>query len=66
PQHLSSHELVGGNGMVEMGTFVAILVGTIIGGASAGFVEHGALLLACACVAIALAGRRSSARVSTR
>jgi len=57
PQHLSSEELVGGNGMVEMGTFVAILVGTIIGGAGAGFVEHGALVLACACVAIALAGR---------
>ncbi|MDR6377648.1 MFS transporter [Paraburkholderia caledonica] len=57
PQHLSSEELVGGNGMVEMGTFVAILIGTIVGGAGAGFVEHGALVLACACVAIALAGR---------
>jgi 1-acyl-sn-glycerol-3-phosphate acyltransferase len=57
PQHLSREELVGGNGMVEMGTFVAILVGTIVGGASAGFVENGALVLACACVAIALAGR---------
>ncbi|MBW9106892.1 MFS transporter [Paraburkholderia phenoliruptrix] len=63
PQHLSNQELVGGNGMVEMGTFVAILVGTIVGGASAGFVEHGALVLACACVAIALAGRMVSAFV---
>ncbi|MFN7667458.1 MAG: MFS transporter, partial [Burkholderiales bacterium] len=32
PQHLNSHELTGGNGLVEMGTFVAILLGTITGG----------------------------------
>lgn len=31
PQHLNDHELVGGNGLVEMGTFVAILIGTIVG-----------------------------------
>jgi hypothetical protein len=29
PQHLDAHELTGGNGLVEMGTFVAILLGTI-------------------------------------
>ena len=32
PQHLSSAELVGGNAMVQMGTFIAILLGTILGG----------------------------------
>ena len=32
PQHLKPDELVGGNGLVEMGTFVAILLGTIAGG----------------------------------
>src|SRR4029453_19382692 len=32
PQHLRPEELVGGNGLVEMGTFVAILIGTIAGG----------------------------------
>ena len=31
PQHLGEHELVGGNGMVEMGTFVAILMGQVLG-----------------------------------
>lgn len=31
PQHLEPKELVGGNGLVEMGTFLAILFGTIIG-----------------------------------
>jgi len=32
PQNLSNKELVGGNGLVQMGTFIAILLGTIIGG----------------------------------
>jgi 1-acyl-sn-glycerol-3-phosphate acyltransferase len=32
PQHLQPGELVGGNAMVEMGTFIAILLGTIGGG----------------------------------
>jgi 1-acyl-sn-glycerol-3-phosphate acyltransferase len=57
PQHLRPSELVGGNGLVEMGTFVAILIGTIIGGASAGWMEHGAILLAGCCFAVALIGR---------
>ncbi|MBR0567376.1 MFS transporter [Azoarcus sp. L1K30] len=32
PQHLREDELVGGNAMVESGTFVAILIGTLTGG----------------------------------
>ena len=35
PQHLGERELVGGNAQLEMSTFVAILVGTIAGGALA-------------------------------
>ncbi len=31
PQHLHQTELVGGNAMIEMGTFVAILLGTLFG-----------------------------------
>ncbi|MBP0594511.1 MFS transporter [Paraburkholderia sp. LEh10] len=60
PQHLDKTELVGGNGMVEMGTFVAILLGTIAGGAAAGAQTHGAAILAFGCVAIALIGRVAS------
>tara|TARA_B110000211_G_scaffold123331_1_gene142257 strand:- start:1473 stop:3380 length:1908 start_codon:yes stop_codon:yes gene_type:complete len=30
PQHLDNHELVGGNALVEMGTFLAILIGTLV------------------------------------
>jgi 1-acyl-sn-glycerol-3-phosphate acyltransferase len=32
PQHLAQDEITGGNGLVEMGTFLAILVGTLLGG----------------------------------
>ncbi len=32
PQQLDESELVGGNAQIEMGTFVAILLGTIVGG----------------------------------
>ena len=31
PQHLKTEELMGGNGVVEMGTFVGILLGEILG-----------------------------------
>ncbi|HEX8986621.1 MAG TPA: MFS transporter [Rhodocyclaceae bacterium] len=36
PQHLREEELVGGNALVEAGTFVAILLGTVAGGLLAG------------------------------
>ena len=32
PQHLRESELVGGNALIEAGTFVAILLGTLLGG----------------------------------
>ena len=41
PQHLKESELVGGNAFVEMGTFLAILLGTIAGGVLAGFGDVG-------------------------
>ena len=40
PQHLHEDQLVGGNALIEAGTFVAILVGTLAGGLLAGSVEH--------------------------
>jgi 1-acyl-sn-glycerol-3-phosphate acyltransferase len=36
PQHLKTEELVGGNALIEAGTFVAILLGTLLGGLLAG------------------------------
>ena len=57
PQALSERELTGGNGMVEMGTFVAILLGNIVGGLMVAIPQVGPGYVAMACVALALAGR---------
>lgn len=57
PQVLNERELTGGNGMVEMGTFVAILLGNIVGGLLVAIPEVGRTQVAIACLAIALAGR---------
>ena len=40
PQHLHTDELVGGNALIEAGTFVAILIGTLAGGVLAGSVAQ--------------------------
>ena len=56
PQHLKPEELVGGNGLVEMGTFVAILLGTIAGGLVVAAGPHGPLWAGWLAVAIAVAG----------
>jgi len=57
PQHLDESELTGGNGMVEMGTFVAILLGTILGGVLVGVPGAGPDLVAAVSVALAIVGR---------
>lgn len=55
PQHLSEQELIGGNGMVEMGTFVAILLGQVLGAWLAAHTEH-ATVISITLVTIALFG----------
>ena len=57
PQVLDERELTGGNGMVEMGTFVAILLGNVAGGVIVAIPEVGRQDVAIACVALALVGR---------
>ncbi|KQW35529.1 MFS transporter [Rhizobacter sp. Root404] len=57
PQHLNERELTGGNGMVEMGTFVAILLGQVAGGLLVAIPEVGRHYVAIGCVAVALLGR---------
>ena len=65
PQHLRDAELVGGNGLVEMGTFVAILLGTMAGGVLVSIPGNGPVYVAAVCVVIAVAGRIASAYVPT-
>lgn len=57
PQVLGERELTGGNGMVEMGTFVAILLGNIAGGLLVAIPEVGHRDVALTCVLLALLGR---------
>ena len=60
PQHLNERELTGGNGMVEMGTFVAILLGQVAGGLLVAIPQIGPHYVALACVAVALIGRATA------
>jgi 1-acyl-sn-glycerol-3-phosphate acyltransferase len=57
PQVLNERELTGGNGMVEMGTFVAILLGNVVGGLIVSIPDVGRQDVAIACVLLALTGR---------
>ena len=57
PQVLNERELTGGNGMVEMGTFVAILLGNVVGGILVAIPQVGHASVAIACVALAVLGR---------
>ena len=57
PQHLGEREITGGNGMVEMGTFVAILLGQVAGGLLIALPEVGATYVALGCLIVAMAGR---------
>ncbi len=59
PRHLKETELIEGNALVQMGTFAAILLGTILGGVMIAE-EHGRQYVAYAIVIFAAAGYLSS------
>ena len=63
PQTLKPEELVGGNGLVEMGTFVAILIGTIVGGLVVAIEGRGPVLAGAVALAIAVAGYVASRKI---
>ncbi len=65
PQHLTTEELIGGNGLVEMGTFLAILLGTIAGGVLIGISEIGHLIVSAIVISIAILGYISSLGIPT-
>ena len=56
PQKLAPHELVGGNGLVEMGTFVGILLGEVLGAVLVAQRPWGIEYVAVGTIAIAVAG----------
>ncbi len=59
PSHLAENELVAGNGLVEAGTFLGILAGTIAGGALF-LLPHGPVVVSVAGVLAAAAGLASA------
>ena len=60
PQALHPQELVGGNGLVETGTALAILFGMMLGGSLMLSPAHGPMLASLAVLAIAIAGYAAS------
>jgi len=63
PQHLHSDELVGGNGIIEMGTFVGILLGEVIGAILVMHKPWGIHFIAIGTILFALAGMWASWRI---
>ncbi|MBI3284548.1 MAG: MFS transporter [Burkholderiales bacterium] len=63
PQHLHSDELIGGNGLIEMGTFVGILLGEILGAMLVVHQPWGIQLVAYGAIAIAVLGYLTSLRI---
>ena len=55
PQHLEEQQLTGGNGLLSMGTFLAILLGTILGGILVS-IQYGPFLVAGVVVMLAVLG----------
>ena len=63
PQKLHTDELIGGNALVESGTYVAIIVGLIIGVESVDFESKRQTLLATLLVAVACIGYLTSRQI---
>jgi 1-acyl-sn-glycerol-3-phosphate acyltransferase len=63
PQKLHTDELIGGNALVESGTYVAIIVGLIIGVESVDFESKRQTLLAALLVAVACIGYLTSRKI---
>ncbi len=65
PQHLEERELTGGNGMMAMGTFLAILLGTILGGILVSIEHYGPISVGGIVILLALLGFFASLFIPT-
>ena len=63
PQQLKPDELIGGNGLIEMGTFVGILLGEVLGAILVVHKSWGIQLVAFGTIAIAVLGWLFSRRI---
>ena len=65
PQQLTTEELVGGNALVESGTYVAIILGLIVGGIAVAIDPDNQATLAACLIFVALTGYLASRQVPT-
>ncbi len=63
PQQLATNELVGGNALVESGTYLAIIFGLIVGGISVAIDAPNLYVLSTCLVGIAVSGYLASRRI---
>ena len=63
PQQLDTDELIGGNALVEAGTYIAIILGLIVGGATVAVSPDAQTLLGSSLVAVAVFGYLASRQV---
>ncbi|WP_373988235.1 MFS transporter [Duganella sp. BuS-21] len=63
PQQLNKEELIGGNGVTEMGTFVGILMGEVLGAVLVVQQPHGLMLEAAATMLVAVLGLLAAYRI---
>lgn len=63
PQKLKTDELIGGNALVESGTYIAIILGLVIGGLAASSSQFGDFPLAIWLVSISIIGYLSSRKI---
>ena len=63
PQQLADDELVGGNALVEAGTYIAIIVGLIVGGLAVAIATDSQIIIGACLIAIAITGYLASRRV---
>ncbi|MFT3977348.1 MAG: MFS transporter [Sphingomonas bacterium] len=59
PQHLGEDDVLGGTGLVEAGTYISILLGTVL----AGFIYQSVVIVALVTFAVALAGYLTARQV---
>ena len=62
PQHLKNYELLGANSLIETGTFLAILLGTLFGGIMI-LPANGKLVVGLSIIALAVAGYLISRKI---
>jgi 1-acyl-sn-glycerol-3-phosphate acyltransferase len=60
PQHLGERELMGGNALIEAGTFLSILLGTIAGGILISIPEHGPVYVSIGLLTVSVLGFAAS------